>query len=67
MDTASGLGLDLGLGVDRENGAFVMLASEGQLIDVLRTVQSLEDRFNSRYRYPWVILNDVELSANFIQ
>ncbi|VDB83029.1 unnamed protein product [Peniophora sp. CBMAI 1063] len=65
FDTASGLGLDLGLGVDRENGAFVMLASESQLVDVLHTVQSLEDRFNGQFRYPWVILNDVELSTDF--
>ncbi|KZV69507.1 glycosyltransferase family 15 protein [Peniophora sp. CONT] len=43
-----------------------MLASEGQLIDVLQTVQSLEDRFNGEFRYPWVILNDVELSTDFV-
>lgn len=44
-----------------------MLASEGQLIDVLQTVQSLEDRFNGEFRYPWVILNDIELSTDFVQ
>lgn len=49
----------------RQNATFLTLCRNEDLYDMLRTVQSIEDRFNSRYHYDWVFLNDKEFTEEF--
>lgn len=47
---------------ERENAALVMLARNGDLDDVRHTINSVEDRFNRWFHYPYVFLNDEPVS-----
>lgn len=38
----------------RANATFVMLARNSDLNDAVRSVREAEDRFNRKYKYPWV-------------
>lgn len=49
----------------RANAAFVMLARNSELDDVVSSMKSMERHFNQWYNYPWVFLNDVEFDENF--
>jgi alpha 1,2-mannosyltransferase len=49
----------------RENATFVMLASNSDIDDAVRSVHELEIRFNHKYKYPWVFLNDQPFSDDF--
>ncbi|CAK7893654.1 alpha-1,2 mannosyltransferase Ktr1p [[Candida] anglica] len=49
-----------------ENATFVVLCRNEDLYDLLETIQSIQDRFNSKYSYDWVFLNDVPFTSHFI-
>ena len=49
----------------RENATFVMLASNSDVNSVVRAVHELEDRFNRKYNYPWIFLNNEQFSDEF--
>ena len=49
----------------RENATLVMLASNSEVNNVVRCVYELEDRFNSKYNYPWIFLNNEQFSDEF--
>jgi hypothetical protein len=49
----------------RANATLLMLARNSDLESALHSVQQLEERFNHKYKYSWVFLNDVEFSAEF--
>ncbi|KAF7341834.1 Glycosyltransferase family 15 protein [Mycena sanguinolenta] len=49
----------------RANATFVMLARNSDLEGALLSVRGLEDRFNSRYGYPYVFLNEEEFTEDF--
>jgi hypothetical protein len=49
----------------RANATFVMLARNSDLDGALRSVRDAEDRFNHRYGYPWVFLNEEPFSDDF--
>ncbi|KAH7106277.1 glycosyltransferase family 15 protein [Auriculariales sp. MPI-PUGE-AT-0066] len=51
----------------RANAALVMLARNYELAAVLAAMKQVEDRFNKRHHYPWVLLNEVPFSKSFIQ
>lgn len=51
----------------RENATILMLVRNWELDDALKSMRSLEDRFNRRYRYTWTFLNDVPFTAEFIE
>ncbi|KZP18793.1 glycosyltransferase family 15 protein [Athelia psychrophila] len=51
----------------RANATFVLLARNSDLEGVIDSVRSMEDRFNRKYKYPWVILNEEPFTAEFIQ
>ncbi|KAF7971207.1 hypothetical protein HWV62_21902 [Athelia sp. TMB] len=51
----------------RANATLVMLARNSDLEGVVQSVRSMEDRFNRKYGYPWVILNEEPFTAEFIQ
>ena len=49
----------------RENATFVSLARNGDLWEIARSIRQVEDRFNRKYNYDWVFLNDVPFDDNF--
>ncbi|EEB06223.1 alpha-1,2-mannosyltransferase [Schizosaccharomyces japonicus yFS275] len=49
----------------RVNAAFVTLVRNEDLHDMLLSIERLENRFNKRYHYPWVFLNDKEFTEEF--
>jgi len=51
----------------KARAAFVVLARNGDLEGVLSSMKQMEDRFNKRYQYPWVFLNEEPFSDTFKQ
>lgn len=51
----------------RANATFVILARNSDLEGTVRSVREIEDRFNRRFRYPYVFLNEEEFSDEFIK
>lgn len=51
----------------RENATILMLVRNWELDEALRSMRSLEDRFNSKYHYVWTFLNDVPFDDEFIE
>lgn len=49
----------------RANATLLMLARNSDVDDAVRAVRELEDRFNHKYRYPWVFLNEQAFSDDF--
>jgi len=47
------------------NATFVILARNSDLQNTVRSVREMEDRFNRRYRYPYVFLNEVPFTDEF--
>lgn len=47
------------------NATFVTLARNSDIGDLAGTIKQIEDRFNARYAYDWVFLNDKEFDSNF--
>lgn len=50
---------------DRANATFVFLCRNDDLSGVVTSIQQMEDRFNGRYKYPWVLLNEEPFTENF--
>ncbi|KAI8318328.1 putative mannosyltransferase [Martensiomyces pterosporus] len=50
---------------ERVSAAFVILTRNGDLKDLRETLVQLEDRFNRRYHYPYVFLNNEPFSDEF--
>ncbi|KAJ2778063.1 hypothetical protein GGI15_004291, partial [Coemansia interrupta] len=51
----------------RANAYFVVLLRNRELNQFLSTLRQLEDRFNKRYHYPYLFLNDEPFSQRFMQ
>jgi hypothetical protein len=49
----------------RQNATLVMLASNTHIEGAVQSVHQMEDRFNRRYKYPWIFLNDEPFSDDF--
>ena len=49
----------------RANATLLMLARNSDVDDAVRAVRGLEDRFNHKYHYPWVFLNEQPFSDDF--
>lgn len=49
----------------RANATLVMLARNTDLNGVISSVEQLEARFNRKFNYPWVFLNDEPFSTDF--
>ncbi|GAA6053243.1 hypothetical protein JCM3770_002674 [Rhodotorula araucariae] len=49
----------------RANAAFVILARNSDVWEILESVRGIEDRFNRKYNYPYVFLNDQPFSDEF--
>ncbi|OUM51644.1 hypothetical protein BVG19_g758 [[Candida] boidinii] len=50
---------------NRSNGTFYTLCRNSDLYEMLDTIQEYEYRFNSKYHYDWVFLNDDEFTEEF--
>ncbi|CAH2352293.1 alpha-1,2 mannosyltransferase Ktr1p [[Candida] railenensis] len=50
----------------RENAAFMVLCRNEDLYSLTETIQNVQDRFNSKFSYDWVFLNDVEFTEDFM-
>jgi alpha 1,2-mannosyltransferase len=49
----------------RIKACFVVLVRNGDIHDLRWTMRQLEDRFNRKYNYPYVFLNDVDFTDEF--
>lgn len=49
----------------RMNATFVTLARNNDVWDIARSIRQVEDRFNRRYNYDWVFLNDKPFDDTF--
>lgn len=49
----------------RVNGVIVVLVRNKELHDLRETMAHFEDRWNKKYHYPYVFLNDEEFTAEF--
>ncbi|KAI0773076.1 glycosyltransferase family 15 protein [Trametes elegans] len=49
----------------RANATMLMLARNSDVNDAVKSVRRLEDRFNKKFRYPWVFLNEEPFSDEF--
>lgn len=49
------------------NATFVTLARNSDVWDISRSIRQVEDRFNHRFNYDWVFLNDKEFDETFIK
>ncbi|KAF8918091.1 glycosyltransferase family 15 protein [Mucidula mucida] len=52
---------------ERANATFVMLCRNKDINGVVASMQSVEDRFNHQYNYPWILLNDEPFTEEFKQ
>ncbi|EJS41707.1 ktr1p [Saccharomyces arboricola H-6] len=50
----------------REKATFVTLVRNRDLYSLAESIKSVEDRFNSKFNYDWVFLNDEEFTTEFI-
>src|ERR1051325_11302936 len=53
--------------VTRENGAIVVLVRNEELTSLLSSMRRFEDRFNKKFQYPYVFLNDKQFTNEFIK
>ncbi|KAG2002385.1 alpha-1,2 mannosyltransferase KTR1 [Coprinopsis cinerea AmutBmut pab1-1] len=49
----------------RANATFVILARNSDLAGTVNSIKEIEDRFNRRYQYPYVFLNDEPFDEKF--
>ncbi|KAF5362624.1 hypothetical protein D9758_009624 [Tetrapyrgos nigripes] len=49
----------------KTNATFFMLARNSDLEGAIRSIRGIEDRFNSKHGYPYVLLNEVPFSDDF--
>lgn len=47
------------------NATFVTLSRNSDLWQIARSIRQVEDRFNNKYHYDWVFLNDEPFDAEF--
>ena len=49
----------------RANATLMILARGSDLDGVIQSMEQVESKFNRKFKYPWVLLNEVEFSAEF--
>ncbi|KAI9679457.1 MAG: alpha 1,2-mannosyltransferase 2.4.1 [Caeruleum heppii] len=49
----------------RMNATFVTLARNSDVWEIARSIRQVEDRFNKKFNYDWVFLNDKPFDSNF--
>ena len=51
--------------LDRANATFVFLCRNNDINGVVSSIQQMEDRFNRKHGYPWVLLNEEPFTEEF--
>jgi alpha 1,2-mannosyltransferase len=51
--------------VRKANAVIVMLARNSDLAGVINSMKQVEDRFNKKFHYPYVFLNEQPFSTEF--
>jgi len=64
-DTLSESDLAQGQVNRRANATFVMLARNSDVDSAVRSVREVQDRFNRKFGYPWIFLNEEPFSDEF--
>lgn len=49
----------------RANATLLILARNSDVDGVIQSMEQVESKFNRKFNYPWVLLNDVEFSTEF--
>ncbi|EPX72121.1 mannosyltransferase [Schizosaccharomyces octosporus yFS286] len=49
------------------NASLLLFTEDGDLLDVLQTIRSVEDRWNKRFHYPWTFFSSEKLSSYFME
>ncbi|KAH9847745.1 alpha-1,2-mannosyltransferase [Lenzites betulinus] len=52
-------------GTKRANAVLLMLVRNSELDQAMNSIKELEHRFNKRFGYPWVLLNEVPFTPEF--
>ncbi|KAI5809340.1 nucleotide-diphospho-sugar transferase [Pyronema omphalodes] len=52
---------------ERVNATFVTLARNSDIWEIARSIRHVEDRFNRKFNYDWVFLNDKPFDDDFIK
>ncbi|RIB13756.1 Glycosyltransferase Family 15 protein [Gigaspora rosea] len=52
--------------IGKANACFMILSENSRLEGVKSTMRQIEDRFNHKYNYPYIFLNDVPFTQEFI-
>lgn len=55
----------LDLQARKSNASFVMLVRNSDLSGIMSSMKQIEDRFNRKFQYPYVFLNDEPFTQNF--
>jgi alpha 1,2-mannosyltransferase len=53
--------------INRENATLFTLCRNSEIYEILDSIQQLENRFNNKFHYDWVFLNEEPFSAEFIK
>jgi alpha 1,2-mannosyltransferase len=51
----------------KANATFVILVRNSELWEIVRSIRSVEDRFNREFHYDWVFLNDKPFDEEFVE
>lgn len=43
----------------------MILARNSDIDGVIQSIEQVESKFNRKFNYPWVVLNEVEFSVGF--
>ena len=49
----------------KANAVLLVLCRNEDVDGAVKSIRGLEDRFNNKYHYPWVFLNEVEFTEDF--
>lgn len=49
----------------RANATFVFLCRNNDVEGAVDSIQQMESRFNKKYKYPWVLLNEEPFTPQF--
>jgi len=49
----------------KANAVLLVLCRNEDVDGTVKSIRGLEDRFNHKYHYPWVFLNEVEFTEDF--
>lgn len=50
---------------ERVKATFVTLARNQEVLELIKAIRNVEDRFNRKFHYDWVFLNDVPFTEEF--